>query len=313
MSSLEHHYRRMLRWYPADHRRRYEDEMLGVLLAAAEPDQERPGLRDRADLLLGAIEIRLGRVLSGLTGGWGDALALVSVIAPLLLLSQHVKDVTGLGMTDFVDMSGIAFVVPGTSVSVSVWATSLGLALVTVVIAAAALRGARITAATLAWISLVLLLWIAGSTAWSHEYLLSFGVFATAVLPLVTALALTIGNGPVRGLELIGLRRLLLVGAVSMVAFILDQVTTESSSMTLSTMQLAPPVVFAVLGGLAMGQPATRRAAAILAVPIYANLWVYTFGIAVALSYLLPAIAFLVVAAWTIRRSTSTSETPVAA
>ena len=35
MSELERRYRRLLVWYPAEYRRDHEEEMLGVLLAAA--------------------------------------------------------------------------------------------------------------------------------------------------------------------------------------------------------------------------------------------------------------------------------------
>jgi len=34
---LERHYRWLLRWYPASYRGRHEEEILGVLMAAAQP------------------------------------------------------------------------------------------------------------------------------------------------------------------------------------------------------------------------------------------------------------------------------------
>ena len=48
-AGLEIRYRRLLRWYPAAR----QDEMLGVLMAGAEPGRNRPGLAESADLLLG--------------------------------------------------------------------------------------------------------------------------------------------------------------------------------------------------------------------------------------------------------------------
>lgn len=48
MSPLEGRYRRLLRWYPADHRAAHEDEMIGVLLDDAEPGRERPGAAVRS-------------------------------------------------------------------------------------------------------------------------------------------------------------------------------------------------------------------------------------------------------------------------
>jgi hypothetical protein len=77
MSALEDRYRRLLRSYPADHRRSYEDEMLGVLLAAAEPGRTRPALRDAFDLVRGGLGVRLRRAPGALTqAGWRDAAAL---------------------------------------------------------------------------------------------------------------------------------------------------------------------------------------------------------------------------------------------
>ncbi len=84
-AGLEARYRRLLRWYPAEHRAVHDQEMLGVLMSGSEPDQDRPGLAESANLLLGALRIRLrpGRTLSD-RDGWRDALAVFSVAAPLL-------------------------------------------------------------------------------------------------------------------------------------------------------------------------------------------------------------------------------------
>jgi hypothetical protein len=81
-AGLEARYRGLLRWYPAGHRALHEEEMLGVLMAGARPSQNRPGLTQSADLLIGAARIRLrpGRALSD-TQGWRDALAVYSVAA----------------------------------------------------------------------------------------------------------------------------------------------------------------------------------------------------------------------------------------
>ena len=82
-------YRRLLRWYPAEHRALHQEEMLGVLMAGAGPGRNRPGLTESADLLLGAARIRLrpGRALSD-GPGWRDALAVYSIAAPLLVLAS---------------------------------------------------------------------------------------------------------------------------------------------------------------------------------------------------------------------------------
>ncbi|MFI5064156.1 MAG: hypothetical protein ACHP9Z_09290 [Streptosporangiales bacterium] len=53
-AGLERRYRRLLAWYPAGHRRDHEEEMLGVLLAAARGGQRRPALGDAVNLIWGS-------------------------------------------------------------------------------------------------------------------------------------------------------------------------------------------------------------------------------------------------------------------
>lgn len=84
---LEAGYRRLLRWYPASYRGRHEDEILGVLLAAAQPGQRRPGARESLDLLWSALRIRVRMTLRGADSEpWAAALAQTAVLLPLLML-----------------------------------------------------------------------------------------------------------------------------------------------------------------------------------------------------------------------------------
>ena len=108
-SRIEKRYRRLLALYPRDHRREHAEEMVGVLLAA---DGDTPvrapnpvawvvrsgqHAADMADLIDGALRIRGRMALNRIRRTrwlawtvrdqrWSDALAVVSVIAPLLLL-----------------------------------------------------------------------------------------------------------------------------------------------------------------------------------------------------------------------------------
>lgn len=107
---MERRYRRLLTLYPKAHRREHAEEMIGVLFAAADYDARvraprpvawalRSGqhLADCADLVAGAARIR-GRLLAHRVKQaarsswivrdqrWSDALAVISVIAPVLLL-----------------------------------------------------------------------------------------------------------------------------------------------------------------------------------------------------------------------------------
>ena len=58
-ASLERGYRRLLAWYPQAYRRENEQEILGVLMAGAREGQRRPGTAEAADLLRGALWMRL--------------------------------------------------------------------------------------------------------------------------------------------------------------------------------------------------------------------------------------------------------------
>jgi hypothetical protein len=83
--SLERGYRRLLRCYPEGHRDRHGDEMLGVLLSAARAGQRRPGLAESANLVAGAVRIRLRGTSPGSASQWRDSLAQASLVLPLLL------------------------------------------------------------------------------------------------------------------------------------------------------------------------------------------------------------------------------------
>jgi hypothetical protein len=84
---LERRYRRLLRCYPPGHRQVHREEMLGVLLATARPGQRAPGARQTVNLVACGLAIRARRALSSLADEpWQDALAVVSLITPALML-----------------------------------------------------------------------------------------------------------------------------------------------------------------------------------------------------------------------------------
>jgi hypothetical protein len=58
-ANLERRYRRLLGYYPRAFRRENEEEIVTVLLACAQEDQQRPGLAASADLIKGAMRARL--------------------------------------------------------------------------------------------------------------------------------------------------------------------------------------------------------------------------------------------------------------
>ncbi|RJL34046.1 hypothetical protein [Bailinhaonella thermotolerans] len=87
---LERRYRRLMRVYPRSHRREYEEEMLGVLLAGA-VRRDRPSPGDVADLLRGGLAVR-GRVCAEAVAGprWRDALAVAGLVAALMTAGDAV-------------------------------------------------------------------------------------------------------------------------------------------------------------------------------------------------------------------------------
>jgi hypothetical protein len=83
---LEIRYRRLLAAYPAAHRAAYEEEMVGVLMAGAEPDRRRPTAGETADLLWSGLVARFGRGAAELRGAvWRDAAAVAALIGIVLL------------------------------------------------------------------------------------------------------------------------------------------------------------------------------------------------------------------------------------
>jgi len=85
-AALERRYRRLLTCYPAEHRRVYGEEMIGVLLAATPEGQRRPGLADALSMFGGGLRVRLHRLVTGsLDPSWSNALALTTLIAPALI------------------------------------------------------------------------------------------------------------------------------------------------------------------------------------------------------------------------------------
>jgi hypothetical protein len=94
-SAVERGYRRLLAWYPRSFRDEQEDEMLAVLMAGARPGQRRPGLLETADLVSGAVTVRLLRALRARRENrrWADALAVFSFLAPVFLVIVAVLEV----------------------------------------------------------------------------------------------------------------------------------------------------------------------------------------------------------------------------
>jgi hypothetical protein len=93
-AGLERRYRRVLACYPRSFRREKEDEMLAVLMANAREGQTRVGLAETANLIRGALRMRLwpaapqpgtvrGAVRLMLAGAVAELAALITIVVTI--------------------------------------------------------------------------------------------------------------------------------------------------------------------------------------------------------------------------------------
>ncbi|GGL44940.1 hypothetical protein [Planomonospora parontospora] len=264
MTGLEDRYRVLFAWYPAEHRARHEEEMIAVLLASARPGQTRPGLRDAADLLLGAVRIRLRHAFGpGSAPLWRDALNAAAVVAPLSLL------VTGLG-------SAAGLLASASGLPPSYTVVQLAFLLPQALIVVLALRGPRWGAAACAW------LWAVAETTVSVWAILdaiaslgpdtysvqplTAGMAAERAGPLVfSALLLTAAPDPASGARSIGHRTLLRWSVATVTALGAVSVLSLLTAPGLGLTGLTLPLLAAMACGVASRHAAGRRGIALLA------------------------------------------------
>jgi hypothetical protein len=283
---LERGYRRLLACYPAEHRRAHEQEMLGVLMAGARDGQRRPRLAESADLIRGALRIRTAPGPAGTAGpGWRDALAVVSVAWPLLML---VQTTTSIALSVTLPYGG--FTLPGAAIGIAGQLPVVILVLLRLRRIAALLTGA-------------LAVWIAGGAiiqaAWGPGlalFVVSFGL---------EAVALAASPGPRRGLQMLGRKHVL---ALITAGFGVGVVLTGVRAQSMAEQVTAIAAIAVVAAALALASGTGRRVLALLAIPAYSFAVQLATGLApqtpaeTALTFLPPLLAGgLIVAA--IRRS----------
>ncbi|MEV4625503.1 hypothetical protein AB0J90_04345 [Micromonospora sp. NPDC049523] len=221
---LESRYRRLLAVYPWEHRRRYEDEMLGVLLEDALPGQRQPGIGDTVNLVVAGLRARLGWTARGLTDrAWSDAAAVTGLLAALTLVAVNGHAVIsnippapgpehypfggdGIGALDWLPL--------GT------WA----------VVCLALLAGLRRPAIVLVWAALLTDIALLPSQYGSNPIPAVSGLWQL-VLGLVAAVAVTVRAPRRRALALLGTRRLLtIVLALATVdaVFLINRLASDS-------------------------------------------------------------------------------------
>jgi hypothetical protein len=261
MSALEDRYRRLLRWYPADHRRAHEDEMLGVLLSAAAPGQTRPAVRDALDLARGGLGIRLRRAPGALAqAGWRDAAALLGVITPLVLLGETARyAVVAILMfpeTRYAAAHGLGwFSMYYSAPSHLAWG----------IVAVAGLCGARRTTAVAAFAAIAL----------DVARFADFGDYAGGaaaaplLLGLITVGALLVRPGAARGRELLGRTGLIGIAGLLAVAASLNSSAQVALGLNWVSGRMGLGIAALVAAAwLATRGPAGRRALVALTIPL---------------------------------------------
>jgi hypothetical protein len=264
--ALERRYRRLLVWFPAEHRREYAEEMISVLLASTPQGRRRPRLADAFDLMTGGLRARLRPRGAGLSDArWPDALAVCSAALPVTLLAALAVNYLRNLLPGF-DFSGVSdFYLP-----------ALALALPPV-IALRYRRTAVVAAlAAAAWFSFLLLRPL---TAWIDGLEASY-----CVALLVQAIALAGSPGPRRAAAIMTWKTWLVLSAVGL--------TMGAASIyypwSLRTWQAAAVVVgflAAVGAGLVvtLPTPTALRLLLLLLVPaVPCAVWVLQFTAAMA-------------------------------
>jgi hypothetical protein len=304
---MERRYRRLLTLYPKAHRREHAEEMIGVLFAAADYDARirapkpvawalRTGqhVADCADLIAGAARIRgrmvVNRVKQATRSGWmvpdrrwSDALAVVSVIAPLLLLVAALAE---FHLPQAVASSLVGH--PQWRLTATLGLGDLPLAAGAPAVAVLALLRLR----RLAGLSAIAAA-VGQATAAMQRPALPFTGYSspvvafTVLLACTAAAALLISPGPDRGLALLTRGGAVLIGAAALVlgGFSVggNVWLTSPSGFTkgLGSEVTGLPgdlLIAAVLVAVAVGclrAPVSRRVLALLAIPVipYAVLW----------------------------------------
>jgi len=335
---LERRYRRLLTLYPAAHRAEHGAEMLGVLVEGA---MGYYGIRrfgqhflDVADLIGGAGRIRGRLALAAVRRRrrslrsivrdtrWNDALSVVSVVAPILLLVAALTqfDVPQAAASLVV---GHPFwpVVGGGGLYVPDWALAIGAPLV-LLLGVARLRRTAGLVALLTAISQLVLLPVYGTASY-----LSPALAFSVLLAGTAGVALLLSNGPSRGFELVRWWGAVLIGAfalilggLSMGGFSFGAIYTGQGMATLLPAEIAGlagdiaiACVLGMLGLACLFAPVSRRILALLAVPLipYAIIWQdklagdYTGSFTISVPadyttlYVAPAVAALAIVAGT--------------
>jgi Domain of unknown function (DUF1707) len=239
--ALERRYQRLLVCYPARYRRVHEEEMLAVLMTAAPQGKRRPGIGEAANLILGALRVRLQPSRDGAEPAWRDALAVLSVILPVVILLISMPDTRTL----------LSFQVPGPFGSGSALPVLREVAAPLALMALVLLRLRRVAALSAA----AMLIWLAFFSG--SGTLVNGTADAPGFLALgLEIVALTASPGPRRGLHILTWKH----GALVVVATL----AVSSTSYTVTLIAIA-----VICAGMALASSLGRWLLVLLAIPAY--------------------------------------------
>ncbi|MFC4113460.1 hypothetical protein [Nonomuraea zeae] len=305
MTRLERGYRRLLAWYPKEHRARHEEEMLAVLLAGTPPGRVRPSARDAFDVVRGGLSIRLRHAVRPESRRrWREAVDLAALVAPVVLLvAMLARAMAYAGMALPGGFYGAEAVL---LLELAGYALPYGL------VALAAWLGRHRAAVACAWTFALAATWLElqRDLPWSAVYVESDGVllilneatglggFASAVLPMyLCAAMLTLAPSP--GPGSLGTRRVLgWTGAALATAAVGTLVAPRDGT------YLAVVALMAVAAAWALRHGAGRRvivALLPLAGPFFADGQPGAGTAAGLMLRAVPSMAALVVMAWLAR------------
>ena len=279
-AELERRYRRLLRCYPPSHSEVHREEMLGVLLAAARPGQRGPGVSQTVNLVACGLAIRARRALAA--APWQDALAVLSLIAPALILiiaalnlAVTTREVVAI---DQAYPSAVPFwrldLVPllgGPAAVLIGWLAVVLLSLVGRRRPAAAVASVPL-ALTLANLLADVLHWAGAWTGGLPEFLYTASLVGPVVLASLAVCSLAFSAGPRRGLAIAGKRRACLMivglsagfGFPSVMYLVSRSVLAGPASSVLSVLAVVTAAAVTRVRGAAGGWVAVLVATALL-------------------------------------------------
>jgi hypothetical protein len=260
MSRLERRYRRLLAWYPVQHRRTYGEEMIGVLLASAPDGQQRPRLADTADLIRGGLRTRLRQIRAGhMDPKWRDALAVYSVAVPAMWIIGIVAG-SAAGTYRWIVELG-----PGASLAsrlMPLLAPAVVLALIAMPVAVAWRRHPR-SAALLALLPAGLLTFKSVSSFATPGA--AFGA-TNSILLVTEAIALAASPGPRRGVRVMRPRAWIGV-TVAGLALSASNLVFATASITGQLIILTAAAAVAAVGFMTTLGPAVSRRVLLMLAP----------------------------------------------